>query len=424
MRYLASRVAIVGGVLFFPAWVGSSLLATAALGLESYGPLTVLSRVAWTTDLPLFGFLGLMIFALADHFVPLFSGRELRSPRLALIQVLFSIASVVLLLALSWSAVFGRTLWLITAVWFVVQIVATWTSGKPAPRRDSRTAALSSIDWRARLITSSAWAYLPLGSLGLVLNAPGGDPLVPALAGYGSSFVHLYVGGFVTLALFGFVLHLLPRFLEVVPAARWVSVLAALAIPSPIGVALSLPFAGTDDPRGALLVGFAAAEAMASIVFAGLVFGMWRRSSRRRPAASFSVLGGGWLILGSALAVYMAMVPGGTSRWLPAHGWIVLLGFATFEIFGLIHEILLPYVTGGLRSWRLGVRAHEVFATLGLLSVLLSAGLAVEGFPRFPVILGFVGFGLLLAMGVSVAVGTLRTVAAISRPVAAHRTAP
>ncbi len=257
-----------------------------------------------------------------------------------------------------------------------------------------------------------------------MLNAPGGDPLVPALAGYGSSFVHLYVGGFVTLALFGFVLHLLPRFLEVVPAARWVSVLAALAIPSPIGVALSLPFAGTDDPRGALLVGFAAAEAMASIVFAGLVFGMWRRSSRRRPAASFSVLGGGWLALGSFLAVYMAVVPGGTSRWLPAHGWIVLLGFATFEIFGLIHEILLPYVTGGLRAWRLGVRAHEVFATLGLLSVLLSAGLAVEGSPRSSVILGFVGFGFLLAMGVSVAVGTLRTVAAISRPVAAHRTAP
>jgi len=56
--------------------------------------------------------------------------------------------------------------------------------------------------------------------------------------------------------------------------------------------------------------------------------------------------------------------------------------------------------------------------------VLLSAGLAVEGFPRSPVILGFVGFGFLLAMGVSVAVGTLRTVAAISRPVAAHRTAP
>src|SRR5438552_19115002 len=88
----------------------------------------------------------------------------------------------------------------------------------------------------------------------------------------------------------GFVVHPLPRFLTVVLAARWVSVLAALAIPSPIGVALSLPFAGTDDHRGAILVGFAAAEAMASIVFAGLVFGMWSRSSRRRPAAAFSDL--------------------------------------------------------------------------------------------------------------------------------------
>src|SRR5438309_3873104 len=194
--------------------------------------------------------------------------------------------------------------------------------------------------------------------------------------------------------------------------------------PLPSGSPSRFRSRGTDDPRGALLVGFAAAEAMASIVFAGLVFGMWRRSSRRRPAASFSVLGGGWLVLGSFLAVYMAVVPGGTSRWLPAHGWIVLLGLATCVIFGLIHEILLPYVTGGLRSWRLGIRAHEILATLGLLLVLLSAGLAVEGSPQSSVILGLVGFGFLLAMGVSVAVGTLRTVAAISRPVAAHRAAP
>ena len=424
MRYLASRVAIVGGILLFLVWVGSSLLSTAALGLGSSGLLEVLSRVAWTTDLPLFGFLGLTIFGLADHFVPLFSGRELQSPRLASTQVLFSTASVVLLLALSQSAVFGRALWLIAAVWFVVQITATWTWGKPAQRRGSRTDALSSIDRDARLITSSAWAYLPLGSMGLVLIAPGGAPSVPALAGYGGSFVHLYVGGFVTLALIGFVLHLLPRFLQVVPAARSVSVLAALAIPSPIGVALALPFAGTDDPRRALLEVFTAAEAMASIVFACLVFEIWRRSSRRRPAAAFSVLGGGWLVLGSAVALYMVVVPGNTSRWIPAHDWIVLLGFAAFEILGVIHEILLPYVTGGLRPWRLGVRAHEILATLGLLLVLLSAGLAVAGFPRTSVVLAFGGFGALVAMGVSVAVGTLRTVAAISRPAAPNRTAP
>src|SRR5207237_10347250 len=111
-------------------------------------------------------------------------------------------------------------------------------------------------------------------------------------------------------------------------------------------------------------------------------------------------------------------------RWLSGHGWIVRLGVSTFAMSGLIHEIFLPDVTGGLRAWRLGVRAHDVFATLGLLSVLLSAGLAVEGSPRSSVILAFVGFGFLLAMGVSVAVGTLRTVAALRQPVAAHRPAP
>src|SRR5204862_6650701 len=95
--------------------------------------------------------------------------------------------------------------------------------------------------------------------------------------------------------------------------------LAALAFPSPIGVALALPFAGTDDPGGAVLVVFTAAEAMASIVFACLVFERWRRSSRRRPAAAFSVLAGGWLVLGSALALYMVVIPGNTSRWIPAH---------------------------------------------------------------------------------------------------------
>src|SRR5204863_8006722 len=136
----------LGGVLFCRVWVGSPLLSPAALGLGSYGLLGVLSRVAWTADLPLFGFLGLTIFGLADRFVPLFSGRELQSPRLASTQVLFSPASVVLLLALSQSAVFGRALWLIAAVWFVVQIAATWAWWKPAPRRGSRTDALSCID--------------------------------------------------------------------------------------------------------------------------------------------------------------------------------------------------------------------------------------------------------------------------------------
>src|SRR5438552_18861057 len=134
--------------------------------------------------------------------------------------------------------------------------------------------------------------------------------------------------------------------------------------PLPSGSPSRFRSRGPTILAGRFWVGFAAAEAMASIVFAGLVFGMWRRSSRRRPAASFSVLGGGWLVLGSFLAVYMAVVPGGTSRWLPAHGWIVLLGFATFEICGLIPETLLPYVTGGLRAWRLGVRAQDVFAPL------------------------------------------------------------
>src|SRR5437773_3077951 len=145
-----------------------------------------------------------------------------------------------------------------------------------------------------------------------------------------------------------------------------------------------------------------------------------RADARPRPSPSLAVAG--W-----------SSVPSWPSTWRwcpearadgPAHGWIVLLGFAAFEIFGLIHEILLPYVTGGLRSWRLGIRAHEILATLGLLLVLLSAGSAVEAFPRSSVILALVGFGFLLAMGVSVAVGTLRTVAAISRPVAAHRAAP
>src|SRR5207249_645491 len=79
---------------------------------------------------------------------------------------------------------------------------------------------------------------------------------------------------------------------------------------------------------------------------------------------------------------------------------------------------------GGLRPWRLGVRTHEILATLGLLLVRLSAGLAVAGFPRTSIVLAFGGFGALVAMGVSVAVGTLRTVAAISRPAAPNRPAP
>jgi hypothetical protein len=112
----------------------------------------------------------------------------------------------------------------------------------------------------------------------------------------------------------------------------------------------------------------------------------------------------------------MASSTGATLRGTTTQSWLTVLGFAGFEIFGITHEVLLPYVGQGFRAWQVAARAHEALATGGLLAVVTSSTLALAGYPRTSALFAFVGFGLLLWMSLSYAAGTFQTLATISSP--------
>jgi len=196
LRYLASRLAIVSSLLFLILWILSSLMGTYALAIGDYGLAAFLARPAWSTDLPLLGFLGLMIFGIAEHFVPLFAGRELERPSLATVQVMVAIVSVGIALGLPRLLIVGRLLWFGAAALFAGLLFETLRSGRIVPRPGVHREGLLVIDRRAASMTAAGTAYLLVASSGFVLAAPGGRPLTPALAPYGASFLHLYTLGF------------------------------------------------------------------------------------------------------------------------------------------------------------------------------------------------------------------------------------
>ena len=416
MRYLASRVAIVGSLLFLILWIASSLLRTAALGTGNFGLAATLARPAWTIDLPLFGFLGLMIFGLATHFMPLFAGRALSSPRIASVAVVLAIGSVALSLGVPRLLFQGRVLWLAASGLFGALIVTSLRSGTASPRPGSRIEGLEVVDRRAGLITRAAVVYLVIASIAFVVVSPGGRAILPALAPYGSSVLHLFVFGFVALGLIGLTFHLLTRFLSVVPSARGIEMTGILGVLSPVGVALTIPSASTSSLLRSVFLGFVLVQASGAVLFALIVVRMARRAERERPAAAFFVVGGFWLILGVGLGAIIAVAQGTALRSASTHDWLLSMGFEGFAVFGITHEILPPYARQGLLAWRLAARGHEVLATLGVALVAVSQALALAGYPRSSSAFGVAGFVLLLGMALSYAAGTFLTLGAISPP--------
>jgi len=170
-------------------------------------------------DLPLIGFLGLMVLGLAMHFMPLFAGRELRSPLAATIVVVLAMASIGVSLGSSRLLTWGRSLWLASASLFVGPVLWSLNSSAVTTRPGGSREGLRIVDRRSAFITRASAVYLLAASAGFVLVSPGGRPLIPALGPYGSSVFHLLAVGFVGLALIGLASHLLPRLLDAVPSA-------------------------------------------------------------------------------------------------------------------------------------------------------------------------------------------------------------
>lgn len=421
MRYASTRMAVIGSMAFLLVWFSSRLAYWAAVATRNGGSVAALAGTPWELYLPLFGFLGLMIMGMAQHFVPLFSRRELYSERVGQVQVALGIASVLLVLASPWSEgaeAAGTGLWLLSSLLFVGLILATLrrpASGLRGPERDPK---IRGVDRWAVPMTAAAILYLIPASAGFFLASLEGAPSSSWAATNWFSFLHLYTLGFVTLMVFGVGFHLFPRFLGAVPRMAGVKVVTTLALAGPIGVAATMPFLENGEATQALFAFFAVFEAAAAVLYAALVVDLWVRSPKRRPAARFSVAAVLWLVLGVALATlfgvapYLGIASGAVLAWVPAHGWINLLGFAGFEVFGVTHEILPPFTPKGLKAVRRAAGSDFLLASAGLALVLVGYDALIRGDPVAPSVF-VAGFALLSAMALVYLAGTLVTLRAI-----------
>lgn len=408
----------MASVAYLALWIGSSLARTLADISGAVEWVAALSTTGWTLYLPALGFIGLMVMGMAQQFIPLYSGRELWSGRGALLQISVAVAGVALLLVDPLLEPLGLALWLLGTLLFLLWIVMTLRSPKLPVRPQGKRPEFHRMDVLGIPMTSAAVLYLIAASVGFFLASPTEAPLVPFVAEHWFSFFHLYTLGFIVLMVFGVGFHLFPRFTDTVPDLRLAKVITVMAVPGPAMVALTLPFLDSPSVEFVFAI-FAVFEAVAAFLFALLVLGLWSRSARRRPASAFNAAAGLWLILGVTFASLFGIAPDATLPWVPAHGWINLLGFAGFEIFGVTHEVLPPFTSMGLKVSRRVTRADFALANLGLASVVLSVAADVFGFPVPGDLLAVAGFSILLAMVALYGWGTFYALFAIVHPRAA-----
>jgi len=403
-------------MVYLALWLASSLVRTWA-AFAGNGPLVAaLSTPAWELYLPALGFIGLMIMGMAQQFIPLYSGRELWSGKGALLQVSMSVAGVALLLPLNaLLEVVGLALWLLGTLLFLLWILMTLRSEKLPVRPQGKHAEFHAMDVLGIPMTSAAVFYLIAASVGFLLAALSDAPIVAFASDHWFSFFHLYTLGFILLMVFGVGFHLFPRFTDTVPNLRVAKAITAMALPGPALVALTMPFLDSPSVEVVFAV-FAVFEAIAAALFAVLVIDLWNRSEHRRPASAFNAAAGLWLILGVTLASLFGIAPDATLRWVPAHGWINLLGFAGFEIFGVTHEVLPPFTSMGLKVSRRVTRIDYVLANVGLALVVLSFAVTFAGAADLGVVLAMTGLGLLLAMALLYAWGTSYALFGIVHP--------
>ena len=162
----------MGSLACLLTWVGSSLVLYGSFLVGSDAVAGLLTSGTWVLFLPAFGFIGLMIFGMAQQFVPLYAGRRLWNPRFAMAQIVLAILGVALTLpGPTWEPL-GFGLWLISCVMFVVLLVMTLRSEKLPTRPMGRHPEFVRLDRLGTFMTSAAVLYLIVASIGFLLQSP------------------------------------------------------------------------------------------------------------------------------------------------------------------------------------------------------------------------------------------------------------
>ncbi len=410
MRLPGTRLAMGSGLAWLSAWAVLQLERAAVEALGTGGtPALRAGGLVPQFLLPAFGFVGLMIFGMAQHFVPLFAGRATYSPRLVMAQVVVADAAVGLLLAGALAAVpaaeqAGFALWFLASLMFLASILLTLR--RPATRRrpfEGRP-AFRAVDRRAIPLTAASALYLPVSAAAFLAQSlpQTGFSFGPDLAA--PSALHLYTLGFIVLMVFGVALHLYSRFLGTPASARGATAMVVLGVASPVGIVLAI----TDPGLGALFPASAAAEALAAFVFIGVLVRMYLRSGKRRPAFRYAAGSLAFLGLGIALGVGFAVDPS-LRAYAPVHGWVNLLGFAGLMILGILQETVPAYLHRGHAAALRAGTVHLAAIVAGLSVHLAGMALAIGGSP-LGAWLSVLGLAVLAPALVSVAWGTVRTI--------------
>ncbi len=333
MRTPLIRWAIYTSLGWLVVWMSASLVGF--LLVEDSGELLLSSK--WQTLLPAFGFVGLMIFGMNYHFIPVFSGRRLGVPPLAAVQIVVANHAILTILlssvpGLQELEVLGFALWLASSILFLAVLVMTFRGPVVRPRNSQTAAKLGRL---ATLLTMATPAYLLASSVLLLWASVTASPPLPFAAG-----VHLYTFGFVTLMIYGVGLHLFPRFQKAEPSPVLAGALVVTAIPTPAGIAAFM----FGHPVG--FAAFAVLGAISGIAFLLVLLDIRARSPRPRRFYRLNLAAASVLVIGVGLGTLFTFVPG--LRYLaPLHARINLLGFAGLMIMGVAHEALPPYAWRG-----------------------------------------------------------------------------
>ncbi len=378
MRLAGTRVGMQSSLVWLVLWAVLQLVRalSKAIGRSDAVALALSGTVPQFLLLS-FGFAGLMIFGMAQHFVPLFAGRDVYSPRLVTVQVLVANAAVAAILAGALAGVaevvqIGFALWALAAALFVASIVLTLRLPVTLRRPSEGQPGFRAVDRRAIPMTAASAAYLLGSAFAFLLTSlpQTNHSFGPGL--FFPSALHLYTLGFVTLMIFGVGLHLFPRFLGVPASSASATIILALGVPMPLGVALFMNLPGPAFPIAAAL------EALAALVFVAAVVWTFLRSAKRRPAFRFVLASLGFLATGVALGAGFGIVPA-SRAFVPVHGWINLAGFVGLMIFGVLQEVVSPYAFKGYAA---AVRAGTIHAAVivpALIVYLIGEAMAIAG---------------------------------------------